>query len=163
MPASSGVRDRNARPLGDNDVERVIAIDGAHSGHARRHFFEKRFAALKARPGDYIHVGAMWGGSLRGFAIARILRGEFGHEHPIAVLDAIGVDPQTQDHGIGEALMKELCEAMWRNGVRSLHSQAEWTKHHLLRFFEASGFRLAPRLALERSVSELLDEPSEEI
>jgi hypothetical protein len=54
MLASPDGRDRNARPLGENDVERVIAIDRAHSGHARRHFFEKRFAALTARPGDYI-------------------------------------------------------------------------------------------------------------
>ncbi len=163
MITASPVRDRKARPLSGADIERVIAIDCAHSGHVRRHFFEKRFAAAEARPGDYIQVGAMWGGSLRGFAVARILRGEFGHEHPIAVLDAIGVEAQSRELGIGEALMKELCDAMRRNGVRSLHSQADWTRHDLLRFFEASGFELAPRLALERSVSERLDEASEEV
>jgi GNAT superfamily N-acetyltransferase len=162
MVTASPLGNRNARPLGENDVERVIAIDRAHSGHARRYFFEKRFAAAKAQPGDYIHVGAMWGGSLRGFAIARILRGEFGHEQAVAVLDAIGVEAQSQEHGIGEALMEELRDMMRRMGVRSLHSQAEWTKYGLLRFFEASGLQLAPRLVLERSVSPL-EETSEEV
>jgi len=73
------------------------------------------------------------------------------------------VETQSQELGIGEALMKELRDAMRRSGVRSLHSQADWTNHDLLRFFEASGFALAPRLALARSVSEPLDETSEEI
>jgi L-amino acid N-acyltransferase YncA len=163
MVAAATVLDRNARPLDEADIDRVIAIDRAYSGHSRRHFFEKRFAAAKARPGDYIHVGAMWGGTLRGFAIARILRGEFGHEQPVAVLDAIGVETQSRDHGIGEALMQELRNAMRANGVHALHSQAQWTRHELLRFFEASGFKLAPRLALERLVADPLDETSEEI
>jgi GNAT superfamily N-acetyltransferase len=163
MAAASPVLDRKARPLSENDVEQVIAIDRAHSGHARRRFFEKRFAAAKARPDDYIQVGAVGGGSLRGFAIARILRGEFGHEQPVAVLDAIGVEAHSEGLGIGEALMNELRDAMRRNGVHSLQSQADWTSHSLLRFFEASGFKLAPRIALERSVSDPLDETSEEV
>jgi L-amino acid N-acyltransferase YncA len=163
MTAASPVRDRNARPLSVADIERVIAIDRVHSGHARRRFFEKRFAAARAQPDDYIQVGAMWGGSLRGFAIARIFRGEFGHEHPVAVLDAIGVEAQSQEHGIGEALLNELRDAMRRSGVRTLHSQADWTRHQLMRFFAASGFELSPRLALERSVSERLEETSEEV
>jgi GNAT superfamily N-acetyltransferase len=163
MATASSVLNRNARPLSENDVERVVAIDRAHSGHARRRFFEKRFAAAKAQPDDYVHVGAMWGGSLGGFAIARILRGEFGHEQAVGVLDAIGVEAQSQEHGIGEALMEALGNEMRRSGVRSLHSQAEWNKHDLLRFFEASGFQLAPRFALQRSVSEPLEEKNEEV
>jgi GNAT superfamily N-acetyltransferase len=163
MDAASPARDRKARLLSESDLERVIAIDRVHSGHARRRFFEKRFSAAKARPGDYIQVGAMWGGALRGFAIASILRGEFGHERPIAVLDALGVEGQSQQYGIGEALLNELREQMQKSGVQSLHSQAEWSRHDLLRFFATSGFQLAPRLALERSVSEPLAERSEEV
>jgi GNAT superfamily N-acetyltransferase len=163
MSIASSVGDRNARLLSENDVERVIAIDRAHSGLARRHFFEKRFAAAKAQPDDYIHVGVMGGSSLRGFAITRILRGEFGHGHAVAVLDAIGVAAESQERGIGQALMEELSEILRRRGVRSLETQANWTNHDLLRFFESSGFELAPRFSLQRSVAELLDEASEEV
>ena len=47
--------------------------------------------------------------------------------------------------------------------MRSLQSQADWTSHRLLQFFDSSGFALAPRLALERRVVEPLEEASEQI
>jgi L-amino acid N-acyltransferase YncA len=141
----------------------VIAIDRAHSGHSRRRFFEKRFAAAAVQPDDYIHIGAVRGGSLRGFAIARILRGEFGHRHAVAVLDALGVEPESRERGIGQALMEELAAIMRRSEVHVLQSQTGWTNHDLLRFFHACGFALAPRLILERSVTELLEETGEEV
>jgi GNAT superfamily N-acetyltransferase len=156
-------RDGDARTLGLADVERVIAIDRAHSGRSRRRFFEKRFAAAAARPQDFVPIGIHRGGTLRGFAIARILRGEFGREQAVAVLDAVGVEPNSRERGIGRALIDALTAALDRMGVRSLQSQAAWNNHDLVRFFAASGFALAPRLVLERSVAEPLHEASEEV
>jgi L-amino acid N-acyltransferase YncA len=163
MAAVSAVVDNSVRPLAAGDVERVIAIDRSYSGHSRHHFFEKRLAAAAAHPDDYIHIGAVRGGSLRGFVIARVLRGEFGHEHTVAVLDSIGVEPESRERGIGQALMAELGRIMRRLGVRSLQSQADWTNHDLLRFFAAAGFTLAPRLVLQRRVDDLLVETSDDV
>ena len=154
---------RSARALVPADLEQVIAIDRTSSGVARRRFFEKRFAAAKARPDDFVHIAIHSGDTLEGFAIARILRGEFGRDDAVAVLDAIGVAPTRQDRGIGQALMQELTGILRRIGVRSLQSQADWTSHRLLQFFDSSGFALAPRLALERRVVEPLEEASEQI
>ena len=151
------------RALNGGDLERVIAIDRTHSGRSRRHFFEKRFAAAAAQPHEFIQIGVMRGGSLRGFAIARVFSGEFGREPTIAMLDAIGVEVEFQDMGVGHELMDGLVEAMRRSGVETLQSQAEWTNHRLMRFFDASGFELAHRVVLERSNSEPLAEPSEEV
>ena len=162
MNSSSGAN-RDVRRLGVDDVETVIAIDRAHSGRARRHFFEKLLAAAKVRPADFVCIGIHRDDALRGFAIARILRGEFGRENAVAVLDAISVEIQSQERGIGHALMGELIETLRAMGVQSLQSLAEWTNHDLLRFFDTSGFMLAPRLSLERSVGEPLEEASEEI
>jgi GNAT superfamily N-acetyltransferase len=153
----------DVRSLDSNDVERVIAIDRAHTGRTRRNFFEKRFAAAKLKPDDFIHIGVMRGGALRGFAIARILRGEFGREHVVTALDAVGVELEGQERGVGQALMAELTTMMRRAGAHALQTQADWTNHNLLRFFAAVGLKLSPRLALERSVSKVLDEKSEEI
>lgn len=158
-PAAS----RDTRPLRADDIERVIAIDRAHSGHARRRFFEKRFAAARARPEDFIHVGVVQDGALGGYAIARVLRGEFGHKQAVAVLDAIGVDAESRERGVGQALMAELNAIMLRRNVRALQSQAEWTNSDLMRFFAAAGFQLAPRLTLERPVAAPLDETSEQV
>ncbi len=152
-----------ARPLAANDIERVIAIDRAHSGHTRRSFFEKRFAAAAAHPDDFILIGLSRGASLHGFATARILRGEFGRAHAVALLDGLGVAVDCQELGVGHELMSELLCILHRMGVRSLQSQAEWKNHTLVRFFASSGFELAPRLALERAVTQPLDEVSEEI
>jgi|SRR6266508_3163688 len=154
---------RGACLLNLDDVERVIVIDRAHTGRSRRHFFEKRFAAAKARPDDFIHVGVHRGGALRGFATARILRGEFGRDSAVAVLDAFGVEPASQEQGVGQALVEEMVRILGRMGVRLLQSEADWTNRDLLRFFDASGFALAPRLAMERSVVALLDEAIEEV
>jgi len=163
VAAISAVAKTACRPLGADDLEPVIAIDREHSGHARRRFFEKRFAAAAARPNDFIHVGVVLDGKLRGFAVARVLQGEFGHEEAIAVLDAIGVDAETRERGIGQSMMRGLGDIMRRRGVRALQSQADWTNHDLVRFFDAAGFKLAPRLTLQRPVAALLDEPGEEL
>ena len=109
-----------------------------------------------------MHVGVARDGVLVGFAFARILRGEFGREQAMATLDAFGVERSNQDRGVGRALMNGLTEVMRRKGVQSLQSQADWTNHALLRFFDASGFGLAPRLVLERSVLTPLAEPVED-
>jgi ribosomal protein S18 acetylase RimI-like enzyme len=159
LPAAS----RDTRPLRADDVERVIAIDRAYSGYSRRRFFEKRFAAAKSQPEDFIHVGVVQDGALRGYAIARVLRGEFGHKQAVAVLDAIGVEAESRERGVGQALMAELNAVMARRNVRALQSQAEWTNQDLMRFFAAASFRLAPRLTLQRPVAALLDEPSEQV
>jgi hypothetical protein len=58
--------------------------------------------------------------------------------------------------------MNGVTEVLRRKGVQSVQSQADWTNHVLLRFFDASGFGLAPRLILERSVLTPLAEPAED-
>jgi len=153
----------NVYELGVADVERVITIDRTHSGRSRRRFFEKRFAAAAARPDDYVHIGAMRGGVMRGFAIARILRGEFGYEQAVAVVDAIGVEATSQERGIGQALMEALSDIMRQKGVGLLQTQADWTNHDLLRFFSAAGFKLAPRLVLQRPAGELPVDTGEDV
>ena len=163
MVAVPLVAGRDTRPLRADDVERVIAIDRAYSGQSRRRFFEKRFAAAKAQPEDFIHVGVVQDGALCGYAIARVLRGEFGHKQAVAVLDAIGVDAESRERGVGQALMTEFDAIMVRRNVHALQSQAEWTNLDLLRFFAAAGFELAPRLTLQRPVAALLDELSEQV
>ena len=154
--------DNTVRPLRPADLERVIAIDSGHVGESRRRFFEKRLAHAQKHPEDFVHVGVVRNGTLVGFAFARILRGEFGREQAIATLDAVGVERDSRERGVGHALMDGLTAVMRQKGVHSLQSQADWTNHALLRFFDVSGFALAPRMVLERSVLTPLAEPIED-
>lgn len=162
MSNAAAKTDNSVRPLRHADLERVIAIDSGHVGESRRRFFEKRLAHAKQHPEDFVHVGAVRNGALVGFAFARILRGEFGRDQAIATLDAVSVEHDSRERGVGHALMDSLTAIMRQKGVRSLQSQADWTNHALLRFFDASGFGLAPRLVLERSVLTPLAEPAED-
>ncbi len=148
---------RSTRALRPDDLERVIAIDRAYTGRARRHFFEKRFAAAKARPADFVLLGTDDGHVLDGYALAHLLHGEFGRAQAGAALDALAVAPESQEHGIGQVLMEGLVTALRGKGVRYLQSQADWKNHGLLRFFGASGFELAPRLVLERPAADLAE------
>ncbi|HET9717902.1 MAG TPA: GNAT family N-acetyltransferase [Pseudolabrys sp.] len=152
----------DVRPLRSADLERVIAIDSSHIGEPRRHFFEKRLAHAQRYPDDYVQIGVVRNSALAGFVFARIMRGEFGSQKTIAVLDAVAVEHDNQSRGVGRALMTALAEMLRQKGVHSLESQADWTNHSLLRFFDVSGFGLAPRMVLERSVSNPMIEPIEE-
>lgn len=162
MRSAAATAGNGARPLRPDDLERVIAIDWAHVGEPRRRFFEKRLAHAERHPEDFVHVGVVRNGVLVGFAFARVLRGEFGREHATATLDAVGVDRDSQERGVGHALMEGLTKVMRQKEVRSLQSQADWTNHSLVRFFDASGFALAPRLILQRSVAMPLAEAIED-
>ena len=69
-------------------------------------------------------------------------------------LDAIGVDPGSQGRGIGRQLLAGLDEVLRHKGVHEMHTQEAWTNHELMRFFDAAGFRLAPRQVLELRVAD---------
>jgi GNAT superfamily N-acetyltransferase len=153
----------SVRPLRSTDLERIIAIDSSHVGEPRRRFFEKRLSHANKHPDDFVHIGVIRNNSLVGFALARILRGEFGRERAVAALDAVGVEYDSQTRGVGRILMIALSQLMHKKGVHVLQSQADWTNHVLLRFFDVSGFVVAPRLVLERSVLTPLAESIEDV
>ena len=154
--------DSVVRHLRPSDLDRVIAIDSGHVGRPRRRFFEKRLAHAKQHPEDFVHVGVTRNDTLVGFAFARVLRGEFGRDQAIATLDAVGVERGSRERGVGHALMDGLTKVMREKNVQSLQSQADWTNHALLRFFDATGLGLAPRLVLERSVYPLAEPVGDE-
>ncbi len=151
----------DARPLRADELERVAAIDAANAGRSRRGFFAKRLRAAEQAPEDYVHLAVDVAGNLAGFALARALRGEFGRDEPVAVLDVIDVDRALAERGIGQRLLAALAARLRQRGVEQLYSESDWTQHALLRFFAASGFRLARRVILERAVSEPLPEAAE--
>ena len=155
MSDAATIGQSEVRRLRPADLEQVIAIDSYHFGLQRRAFFEKRLAQARKQPHGYVQVGIDRSGVLAGFAFACILRGEFGRDQTSANLDAVGVLVSSREQGVGHALMEGLAEALRREGVQSLQSQAGWTNHALLRFFDASGFALAPRIVLERTTAPL--------
>jgi len=144
------------RPLTVDDFKQVLTIDSKLSGNWRQGFYSKRLAAALERPSDFIYVGIELDGDLAGFAFAQLLRGEFGGSGTVAVLDAIGVDPDHDHEGLGQALMDGLIDVMRQKDVHELRTQVDWRNDKLLHFLAANGFETAPRLVLERDTAEPL-------
>ncbi len=140
----------NIRPLSADDLERVIEIDADLTGRVRRGFYEKRLAAGLAAPKDFVYVGWADKSGLQGFALARLLEGEFGDPMPVALLDTIGVNPERKGEGIGRRLMTGLDKILRRKGVSEIRSQVDWQSIELIRFLYEANFDLAPRMILER-------------
>lgn len=144
--------DGRTRPLTALDLGRVIEIDAAIGGRRRPRFFGKRLEAALAEPRAYIYIGCEADGALHGFLQARLLEGEYGAAEPVALMDNIGVDPAHQGCGIGAAMMREFESILRHKKVSEVQTQADWHNRSITGFLAQTGFRLAPKLILEREV-----------
>jgi len=133
----------SARPLRTEDLAGVVAIDAALSGRARGAYFERRLAAARREPGRHLQVGIDDGGALAGFMVGRALEGEFGRSAREARLEAFGVAPALQHHGLGAALSAAFEAEARHRGLAQIRTSALWREHELLRFLDHAGYRLA--------------------
>lgn len=150
----SGNTAANIRPLSPEDLERVVEIDARIMGRSRRKFFEKRLQAALADRHGFVALALTGAKSeLQGFAIARIQSGEYGDDKRTAVLDVIGVDPDTRHDGGGHALLDAMTNILEKLKIDELRTQVDWQDQGLTGFFASAGFQLAPDQILERPVS----------
>ena len=146
-----------SRSLKAADFEAVVEIDRRVTGRSRRVFFERRLKAALADPAGFLVVAVESEGALSGFAIARMQNGEFGDDRRVAVLDVMGVDPDSQRSGIGTALLGAIAARMKKRDLHELRTQIDWHDQALIQFFAAGGFSLAPRQVLERATARTLE------
>ena len=90
------------------------------------------------------------GGEVAGFLLGHLLDGEFGGLERVAVLDAVAIDPAAQRQGLARKLVGEFDRSARERGASEMRTQAQWDRPGLVEFFSAAGFRLSPRLVLER-------------
>jgi len=141
------------RALKPDDLERVVDIDSRITGRSRKKFFEKRLEAALANTSGFIAVATETDNALTGFAIARLQDGEFGVDHKIAVLDVIGVDPESQKGGQGTLLLDGIIVRAKKMGISEIRTQVNWVDRDLLQFFAGHDFLLASSRVLERTAS----------
>lgn len=137
---------RHLRPA---DLERVIAIDARLFGHARRGYLTHKLEVNLLDTSLQVSLGAEIDKSLVGFLLARVWTGEFGSSEPVAVLDTLGVHPDFQKRGIGQALIEQLAQNLRGLNVDTLRTEVDWGEFEVLRFFHERGFRPAARVCLD--------------
>ena len=150
--------DLQLRSLHRDDLDRVSGIESRITGHSRKGFLEKRFAAAAQSPDGFIACAAVRDERLSGYALARIQEGEFGARDAVAVLDVIGIDPDAQGKGIGKALLAEMERRMKARGIETMRTQVDWGSPPMIRFFSSAEFVLAPAQILERDTSPLRED-----
>jgi len=141
--------------IGKESLNTVVELDSATNGSNRRDFFTKRFEAQGKHPEAFISIGALEAGKMVGFVCCHMLHGEFGDNELTAVLDAMAVEPESQGHGVGHELLQKLIDKIRDRGGKGLRTQAGWDQPGVIDFFSKIGFRMAPRLILERSTRDV--------
>ncbi len=137
-------------PLSAEDLNAVVAIDQALTGTSRRDFFQRRLDAALEDPDEFVYVGLRQDNQLIGYALARLVHGEFGKPGASAALDAIGVNPAHQGQNVGSRVLQAVEKVLRHKGVSELTSQVRWADQYLLAFFANVGFEIAPRVTLAR-------------
>jgi predicted N-acetyltransferase YhbS len=144
------------RPLAPADLDAVVAIDAVLMGRTRRAYFERRLNAALRQPKLHLQFAAESDGKLAGYALGRVLEGEFGRTKPGLRLEVISVARGAQDRGIGWALHAALEEAARKRGLAELRTATPWRDTAMLRFLAATGYALDSALVLD---SALRDNP----
>ncbi len=141
--------------LDTEHVGKVIALDGSLEGGERPDFFNRRLQAMQRAPATYIGHVATIDGQFSGYLLARILKGEFGHNRPVVLLEALGVRPEVQGKGVSTRLLDKLSHAARQASCREIQTQVNWHQQALLAYFASMGFLLAPRTVLARPTTAL--------
>ena len=150
---SVATRRTACRPLAPGDLDAVVALDEAIDGRRRREYFTRRLRAAMREPKQHVQLAAVDGAGLAGFALARVLRGEFGREHPALRLESIGVRPDAKGAGVGAQLFAALAAWARDHGVAEVRTQSRWNRHAMLRWLDEVGFDLAPASVVDRAVA----------
>lgn len=141
--------DIRLRGLVAQDLDSVVALDAANIGRGRRFYFERRLKAALAQPKLHVQFAAEQGGRFVGFTMARQLLGQFGRAEPSLRLEALGVTPGDQGHGIGTALLSKLESEAKRLGVPVMRTDASWRNHAIMHFLDHAGFELGNNLIVD--------------
>lgn len=149
--------------IGSDSLGTVVELDTATNGSHRRGFFTKRFEAQEKHPEAFISIAAFEDGKMVGFICSHLLKGEFGSDDLISVLDAMSVDPASQGRGVGHDLMAKLMSEVRKKGGKKLQTQAGWNQPEVLDFFAATGFQMGHGLILERNTPDYSDPSRSEL
>jgi len=142
-------RDRvDVRILRRDDLSEIRRIDRRLTGRDRGGYLEQVVDEALGDSGVRVSLVARVDGIVRGFVMAKTDFGDFGRAEPVAVIDTIGVDPDTPGRGIGSALLSQLFVNLQALHVERVETIVSRDNLDLLGFFYRSGFNASERLGL---------------
>jgi predicted N-acetyltransferase YhbS len=141
------------RAMKESDLAAIIAIDRRITGSNRSTYFQERLIEALYESDVRVSLVAERDGRPIGFIMARVDLGEFGRFEPVAVLDTIGVDPESRSQGVGRALLSQLLVNLGTLRIERIRTEIDWRDHELMGFLEHCGFLPSQELCFERAVT----------
>jgi ribosomal protein S18 acetylase RimI-like enzyme len=142
------------RLMQSEDFDAVVGIDEKVLKTPRPEYYDMKFEKLfKSR--DYLPASLVaedQNGTVVGFVMGEIYRGEYGIFQEEATLDTIGIDPSCQHQGIGKQLLNEFINHLKKLGVKKINTLVAWNDSKLIHFFSANHFSPSKTINLERSL-----------
>jgi len=132
--------------LGEGDLEGVARVDRRHTRRERRGYLCRTLREALADSAVRVSLAARVDGSVAGYLMARVDYGDFGRTEPVALVDAIGVDPLRARQGIGRALLSQLFVNLAGLGVERVETVVAPGNLDLMGFFYSAGFTPSERL-----------------
>lgn len=147
-------RDRiPVRSMAAGDLAALVEIDRCITGHARAGYFERKLMDALTESDVRVSLVAELDGVPVGFIMARVDLGEFGRVDTTAVLDTIGVHPDYQHRGVGQALISQLLMNLGTLRVDNVRTEVDWNDSSLLAYLDGCGFRPSQQLCFDRSLN----------
>jgi len=137
-----------------DDFDAVVGIVLKVSEASRQTYYDLKFEKL-FRSVDYLPVSLVAeknDGTLVGFVMGELYQGEDGIFPEEAILDAVCVDPDCRNRGIGGQLMTEFSDHLRKVGVQKLNTMADPNNPQMLRFFKVNKFSPSKKINLERDL-----------
>lgn len=131
------------RPLDELDLTEVVAIVEKTGGGYDPRFWEDRVATWLRRDPEGALVAEV-DGTVAGFMLGEVRRGEFGFAEPTGWIEVLGVDPDQHGKGVGRALAEALFAHFRAGGAASVRTLVEEGRPELAAFFASVGFEPAP-------------------
>lgn len=137
------------RTLTLKDVPAAAAIEKRVTRKRGRTSLERNLRARLKAGDHFICLAAPVGDRLGGFLVAEARGVEFGEDEPVGWVEVVGVDPEFQGQGIGQALGNEALRRLRGRGVRRVKTLVSWDAGEMIAYFQTLGFTRADSVLLE--------------
>jgi len=111
-----------------------------------------RYVTAK-REGGFFLVAEI-GGEVIGFIVGEVRAWEFGSP-PCGWVFALSVAEKTREMGVGQLMLKEMCQRMRQAGVTTLRTMVDREDKLTLSFFRSQGLRTGRYIELEKPIDDI--------
>ena len=143
------------RGLKVDDLAEVVRIDAAHTGEAKKSYWERIFSEYLGRRGRgrTFGIGVNGPKGLAAYLFGEVRAAEFGSE-PCGWVFAVGVDQEQLRRHLASALLADARRRFHKLGVSTVRTMVLRSDVDVLSFFRANGFVGGSYVQLQIGVGE---------